>query len=697
LKNLLSKLQEGYKESKNKLIEARSEAINPFRSVGMKLFLIFFVCILLFVLVMGITSYRTSSSIIQSKVTETTEEMIVQLSEKQDMMFEQYESLTLQFVVDQNLNNLIKSLYNGNLSAYDRFQIEQNITSKLNGLKNSNQHLKAIHLYSEKGEKISSTVTPSANVAEEDWFKATVEGDGRVVWHDTKPEGYSGGEPAYGVSRLIKSTFYDGITYVLFLEIYQDVLSNEFGKIKMGDTGRIYIINPNNIYIASRVEEEIGTEATFRLSDEERAMDSGSKIIDSESGKKLVVFDKSDLTGWYTVGEVPVAELLKETNKIWQMTVLMSALAAVLAVLIGFWLARMIGGPLSQLRNLMKAGESGNLRVRTSFRRSDEIGQVGESFNQMMEQITLLVKQTNQSAQEVLSTASELSEASKKTATSAREIAVATEEIANGATSLAVESEKGNELMQNMSTKMKHVVDSNMNMGVSAAEVQSSSQKGTAYMEELIQKTNATEEMTRSMVEKVDRLKESTGSIRQILEVLTNLAKQTNILSLNAAIEAARAGAAGKGFMVVADEIRKLADQSRQSIEVVGQITDTIQKEIDETVSVLSNAYPLFQEQIASVKEADTIFRKVQEDMDGFIAKLDEVSESIRQLDESQLVLADAMSNVSAVAEESSATSQEVASLSAEQLGISDGLVKLSDKLEKLSNSLKESLSKFKI
>src|SRR3981081_2815600 len=111
--------------------------------------------------------------------------------------------------------------------------------------------------------------------------------------------------------------------------------------------------------------------------------------------------------------------------------------------------------------------------------------------------------------------------------------------------------------------------------------------------------------MIRSMVDKVDNLKDSTRSIRKILDVLNNMTKQTNILSLNGTIDAARAGASGKGFMVVADEIRKLADQSRQSIDVVGQITETITKEIDETVKVLSNATPIFQEQIESVKEAE--------------------------------------------------------------------------------------------
>src|SRR5690606_20387099 len=130
---------------------------------------------------------------------------------------------------------------------------------------------------------------------------------------------------------------------------------------------------------------------------------------------------------------------------------------------------------------------------------------------------------------------------------------------------------------------------------------------------------------------------------------------------LNATIEAARAGAAGKGFMVVADEIRQLADQSRSSIGVVAQITEKISSEIVETVDVLTKAYPLFQEQIGSVKEANQLFLSVQVQMDSFKNNMQLVTESFDEVSKSQEVLRDSINNVSAVAEQSSATSEEVA------------------------------------
>jgi methyl-accepting chemotaxis protein len=199
------------------------------------------------------------------------------------------------------------------------------------------------------------------------------------------------------------------------------------------------------------------------------------------------------------------------------------------------------------------------------------------------------------------------------------------------------------------------------------------------------------------MAEKVGRLADSAGSIRNILEMLIRMNAQTNILSLNAGIEAARAGSAGKGFMVVADEIRGLAEQSRQSIAVAGEIIGTIQHEIRETVEALSEAHPVFREQIEAVKEAHRLFRAVQTNMNAFLGRLEAATASIRRLEQVQSAMAGTMSEVSSVAQQAAAVSGDVASLSREQLGVSAGLVELSNRLESVSDQLKASLSRFTV
>ncbi|WP_443690015.1 methyl-accepting chemotaxis protein [Paenibacillus silviterrae] len=668
----------------------------------MKLFIIFFISILFFVLTVGLTSYNISEGVIQKKVSEASLQTIKQAGQKLDLMFGQYEDLSMQILLDDELKKQLAEMDNVNKGSYDYLQLRQKIGDKLNVYSYANKTLKALHLFRANGEAVSSA---GGNVSQDlvsgaDWFKLIMENNGRAVWLESRTKGFvesaaGSGAPTFAIGRVLKNTNTNNTQAILLMEINLDTLTKELGDIDMGEDGTIAVVTPQLLNVWSNKQDEIAKNSGLQIQKEQLSEDS-STLLDNTKDTQIVYY-KSSKTGWYLLGAMHVNELVKDAKAISNMTWVMAGIAAVIAVLIGFFVARMIGRPVVTLRDLMKEGEQGNLRVRMIVQSRDEIGQLGHSFNQMMEKITQLVQQTNRSAREVLETAGELSDASKKTATSAREIAVATEEIASGASSLAVESERGNELTHHIGIQMKNVVQSNVEMGTSASTVQKSSEQGIEYMSELINKTNATEAMTRSMVEKVDNLKESTRSIVKILDVLGNITKQTNILSLNATIEAARAGAAGKGFMVVADEIRKLADQSRQSIAIVGQIIETIQREIDETVNVLSQAYPIFQEQILSVKEADTIFKEVQTHMGGFIQQLSEVTESISQLDASQNVLSDAMANVSAVAQQSSATSEEVASLSSEQMSISNGLVKLSDKLEELSNSLQDSLSKFQV
>lgn len=672
---------------------------NPVKSVGMKLFIIFFLCIVALVLVVGLFTFSQSKSIIEDKIADETKQTIMLVADKLETSLKLYEDLSMQILTDQEFMRTLQSYNDPNLGSYDKLTLHKAITDKLTSYSTGKNDLNTISLLPIAGGKgiSNGSSIKNENPQQEEWFQQILKADGAAVWLATKPKGYYGAtEPAFAMGRVLKNTNSGSKEFVLLLEIKVNLMNESLKKLSIGDQPILVIDNGSKLVRAAK-NEQIGEPFVVTLDPQsiEDSLDEPGSL--SENGM-LTLYKKMKISGWTVAAAAPIAELVKETAEIRNVTIFMVIVAMLVAMVAGYIVVRMIGHPLIKLRNLMQEGALGNLTVRTDIdRRQDEIGELGRSFNQMMSQITKLVEQTTHSAAEVLRTSSELLSASKQTANSAREIAVATEEIANGASSLAIEAEKGNGLTFEIGKQVQQVIQANQEMAQAAYEVEKVSDQGAAYMSELINKTNTTEQMTRSMVEKVNRLKESTSSIKKILDVLNNMTKQTNILSLNATIEAARAGAAGRGFMVVADEIRKLAEQSKQSIDVVGQITETIQKEIDETVNVMSDAYPVFKEQIVSVKEADLIFTQVKKQMGGLSERLNTVTRSVQHLEESQNALTEAMSSVSAVSEESSATSEEVASLSNEQLNVSEGLVKLSESLAALSGMLEEALSRFKI
>ncbi|MEK4058171.1 MULTISPECIES: methyl-accepting chemotaxis protein [Paenibacillus] len=672
------------------------------RSVGIKLFFMFFCTIVVLVSILGVASYTVSKNVIKKKVAAASLQTVVQASDKLDFLFGVYEGLSRQLLVDQDLAGQLVSFNKPHINTAEKTELSNAVVANLNSIVASDQKLFSVRLVPKNMDKTKifySKGASSLNITANNkvWLDKVVEGNGQVVYIPVHKKGLFelNTEPTMMIGRLLKNLNNKDAEYILLLEVKDQALTDVLSNVNIAESGQIMILNYDNHVVHAEAAELLESESSLKIPDSETAEEGSFFTKDEQGNSQLVVYKQTVLSKWKMVGSAPVSELVKETKNIIQITMIIAILSALLSIGIGMIMIRMVAKPLVKLSSLMEEGEKGNLSVRTNFKGQDEIGRLGQSFNQMMGQISLLVGKTNDSAQHVLQTAFELSEVSQNTSTMAKEVAVAVEEIAQGAMGLSMEAENGMNYADNIGMNMNKVIDINSKMEGSADRVYQISNEGTGYMGDLITKTNSTEELTRSMIGKVDKLKDSTSSIRKILEVLTTMAQQTNILSLNASIEAVRAGAAGKGFMVIADEIRKLSDQSKVSISVVQDITNDIQKEVEETVDLLLTASPLLTEQIRSVKEASTIFDSVREEMGLFIQESASSTASIRELNQSQFILSESISNVSAVAEQSSAASEEVASIATEQLKISEKLVFLSDKLENLSETLKESLVQF--
>ncbi|AIQ46010.1 hypothetical protein R70723_09035 [Paenibacillus sp. FSL R7-0273] len=684
--------------------------VNPIRSVGVKLFLIFLSSIVVVVLLLGLLSYNKAKTTIKDNVSEANRQTILQTSDKLDIMLNQYENLALQLYFDTKMQSDLTALMSAE-SNYDKFVATDAISKKLSSQTTTDSNIVAISLIPTNAEE---TVISSGNsslkmdgIRDQDWFKTVVERTTEYTsyytqdaepqqnyWFSTAVQGTSGKNVA--MVRSLK-TMGSGSGFVLMLELKNSLLEDAFKSVSLGEGSRIQLVDPDGIVIASSVSADDGVASAFSFIKESKAANNSREAKDAEGNEVLAVFSTLGKADWKLTGIIPTGELVKAAEPILFTTYMAALVAALLAVLLGFWMVRMIAQPLARLKNLMVQGAKGDLSVRTEFASKDEIGQLSASFNLMMERITDLVAQTNDTAREVLETAGELGGASRKTAISAKEIAAATEEIAGGAGSLALEAERGNELTDLIGTQMQSVIAANAAMDEAAHTVGEASGHGAKQLEALLEKTGLIGEKTGALVSRVNNLKDTVYSVVKVLDVMKNITQQTNILSLNATIEAARAGEAGRGFMVVAGEVRQLADQSKQSIALVAGIIDNIVTEMNGTVEELSEVAPLFKEQMTSVKSTSDIFVSVQAQMEDFIASLESVTSAIGSLSHSQGVLSDAMGNVSAVAQQSSATSEEVASLSSEQQNVSDQLVSLSGKLEVASNQLKDKLSLFTI
>lgn len=664
--------------------------LSPSKSVGMRLFLLFFVSSMLLLLTLGYVSYTVARDTVERNALASGRQTVKQTADKLDVVFLRYED-----ALEQLLGGYAAGQFAGAMAAGPE-RTEAAAMPELAHWLSGATDATAVYLLPEDpslpavyaGAGSSSFASEARSMG---WF-AEMAGSSGSRWITNEAAGGSGFEE--GVFHLAISS---GQGYTVVSDIRTAVIEGHLREVNLGEGSYLQLLTGDDKLIASTLDAQ--ADAYLRLGGTlftDLTEASGSLPTQDEHGNSiLAVYGTLENSGWKVLGVVPSVNLVKDADRILETMYVVIIGAAAAALLLGLWMARMVVRPLSRLRGLMSDAAQGRLEVRTDFKSGDEIGELSRSFNGMMEQITELVKHTGEAAAKVLDSARTLGDASRQTAHSAGEIAAATEQIASGASSLSQEADKGNGLAHAIAVDMETAMSAGGEMTEVAATASRYAGEGADALGNLMGKTEQSAGITRELVTKVDALNEAASSVIRVLEVMKAIAQQTNILSLNASIEASRAGEAGQGFLVVATEIRRLADQSNQAIGEVAGIADRIMDEMRATADVLSKAEPLFLEQTEAVGETGALFASVQEQMARFEASLEQTTLSIGRLGHSQRVLTETMENVSAVAQQSSASSEEVASLSGEQQSVSNRLVELAAELEQTSRNLNVSLSRF--
>ncbi|RCW72003.1 methyl-accepting chemotaxis protein [Saliterribacillus persicus] len=680
------------KTNKDNTNKSNQKMVARKNSVSTKILTSLITTVLVCVIIVGLSSYYISNNIIKSKVTDASEQTIIQAGDKLDFMMNRYKDRVTEILMDQDFSNTLTSLDTyEDTNNFDYFSQKNNIDETLMQVTLIDQNVDLYLINSDRGRLISSTQTISEDTfIETEWYNQALENDDATTWIGGFQQGLSGAnsDPTISFSQRLRI---GGSQYLLIVELNTVVFEEALADVRFGENNQVSMVDAERRTIFSFDPTEMEETYQYDIStDPETNM--------TEDGDRLVFQDKSEITDWYLVGSVSAKELTKDTNVIFIVIAAIIVLSLLISLFIGRRIINMIGKPLEEMSMLMSKAKEGDLRVRSyDTDRKDEIGELAGSFNLMLENISDLMQTTRTSSTKVLDAAIELTEISQMQSQSAKEVAAASEEIASGATGLTDEAERGNLLASSIHDEVENVFQNNSEMENYAGQVLKRSNTGLDKMNELVQKTKDGASMTDALMSKVDTLKESTEQINDVMIMLTNIAQQTNLLALNAAIEAARAGDAGSGFAVVAEEIRKLSNQSKDSIDRVEEITNGIVFEVNETLHVLEEAGPRFKEQVGQAEETQEILNDVGGRMSAFTDKITEVTSSIKQLRASQETLSSTIHQVSATAEESSAISEEVSATTEEQLKVSESLVNTSDQLKELSTDLQDTLNKFKV
>lgn len=377
-------------------------------------------------------------------------------------------------------------------------------------------------------------------------------------------------------------------------------------------------------------------------------------------------------------------------------TILGYFLVLAAASLSGYLVNRNIKRRIEPMSQMAKAVSTGKLNVEPiQDKGSDSIGQLGKALNIMVENLNEIVSTTQDSATNVALTAEQMSQSLDQTAQTSEQIVRSIGEVVNGTSQQESLIQNATEAVHEVSNIMNEMLDSSNHLAHKSEEVASSAQEGEISILQSVDQMNRIEETVRKSAQVVRTLGESSIKISNIVDTIEAIANQTNLLSLNASIEAARAGDAGRGFAVVAEEVRKLAEESRIATEEISELTRTIQAEAENAILAMDAG-------IEEVSTGTEVVNKAGDTFKGIALLIQEMSENINKTVEQIQFSFNATKEVESMMTEinqvSGLINQEVIQISSatqEQSATMEEISASSESLAQMADALNDMVAKF--
>jgi methyl-accepting chemotaxis protein len=329
--------------------------------------------------------------------------------------------------------------------------------------------------------------------------------------------------------------------------------------------------------------------------------------------------------------------------------------------------------------------------------RKDEIGVLAKATEGINKNLLEIVGKLDDTSNILAESSRSLSEKSSFASQTSSEISMTIEEIANGASHQAESTEMGagnvhelGQLIENDKLSVKKLIDSADNVKILKDE-------GVETINQLVMKTEESNQSTGHVYKIIEETNESADRIEKASKMIQSITDQTNLLALNAAIEAARAGEAGRGFSVVADEIRELAEQSNEfTKEIMSTISELISKSTEavETMKMAKDMLELQSKDVSTTNEKFIGIANAIEDMKNVI---EEIHESSIIMEEKKISIVEVMEGLAGISEENAASTEETLATIVEQSNSIDGISKSMKELDELSSELKTIIARFEI
>ena len=369
------------------------------------------------------------------------------------------------------------------------------------------------------------------------------------------------------------------------------------------------------------------------------------------------------------------------------------------AVLMGiaFFIVRDIMTNLDRMVMECNRMKDGDFRLNSNYEpRGDELGQMDAAMQDMRKTLNKLMRHVSESAEQLAASSEELTASAGQAAQAATQVAQSATEVVESVEHQQKSVMDSNEAVQSAEASVEEIrqksdqVEANSNAAATRAE------KGNQAIDDSVRQIKDVEETVTASAKMVDRLGERSKEIGEIVDTMTGIAEQTNLLALNASIEAARAGEHGRGFTVVAGEVGKLAQESKESAEKIAKIIKEIQGDTEEAVLSMRTGREAVVEGAQSVESLRTMFEEINQLVVGVSGEISQVTESINSMADATNDIASEMNDINSYSGKVASEMQAVSAATEEQSASAEEIAAASEALAKLAQDQQAALSSFR-
>lgn len=480
------------------------------------------------------------------------------------------------------------------------------------------------------------------------WY---VEGKQADSIYVTKPyiDGVTG-KPIVSITTPVyqDSTYLGLFVMDLSLETVNEIVSTintyQGGYAFLLDQDGTYLVHPDETLIMAANATELAGDAG-QLASEMVAGKPGWGVANYKDESQYIFYNPVTLAGW-SIGvnipeEILTAPIKNQTN----LNILISIGIGIALVLIIFYFIRRSLAPLQELNNIANQVAAGNLAVEVKTMGADEVGQLSTHFNEMIISLRDFVYATTKQAEN-------LTVHSQGLAASSEEVTATVEEVAGTTDELATTSNEGWKVAEQAAQQSE--------------QVYSVAGEGYQAVKETVGKINSIAETSQQVAVTINRLGEQSHQIGEIINAITSIADQTNLLALNAAIEAARAGEHGRGFAVVADEVRQLAEQSANAAREITGLIKEIQVGVGEAINVVEQSTKEVDEGVQMANNTGVALEQIITAIEKNTSMINELATDVRQVNDGTQQLATANEQIAGTIQQVSGAAQELATVAME-------------------------------